>query len=122
MAVLRNPDEVSRIWTEIASRVVESVQDAQVASWSTIRLQVVSAADASAWSIKLRVTNGQGDADSVEESDILCDLIQKLIESKHLFFDPVWFGFTLRASVTGKCEIDFNYDPDCDNDDTFYED
>ena len=36
-------------------------------------------------------------------------------------FPDKWFGFNLTISPDGKCETEFNYDPDCINDPTFYD-
>jgi hypothetical protein len=41
-------------------------------------------------------------------------------DEAELFLDQ-WYGLKLLINPDGKCEVEFNYDPECALDETFFE-
>jgi hypothetical protein len=121
MAQINNAEAVNALWKHIAEETVSCLNSAADADWLSGKLTVVSAPDISSWTKKLRLDLLAKQGVSVSISERLSDAIGAMIESKHGYFEPVWYGFTMTISSDGSCAIDLNYNPDCEDDPSFYD-
>jgi hypothetical protein len=89
-------------------------------TWDRAILDVRYAENGSSWLSKLRAMTPCGDDISVElNHDIDRCLI--LLNSFRKSFGDEWFGLLLTIHADQRCEMKLNYDPNCSEDDSFFD-
>ncbi len=77
---------------------------------------------------KLRMVSPDGSVYSLLDTPLedpppeVMDLIHDLWGIKDEAFPDKWYGLKFKVFPSGKCEVRFNYDPECALDPTFFDD
>jgi hypothetical protein len=70
---------------------------------------------------KVRVELPNGDFQSLSESDNVSQLLSEVWRLRENPFPGKWYGLKLFVLPNGECKTEFNYDPKCSEDPTFFD-
>jgi hypothetical protein len=114
--------EFSALLKQLTAAVVEAAWSVQARSWQEALLDVRSAPDGGSRTLKLRITLRSGGTRSVATAGPIDSLVLRVFHSKDAVFSPTWYGLKLVVTGAGQCDISYNCDPHCEEDDAFYAD
>jgi hypothetical protein len=89
--------------------------------WKRAFLDVRCALTEDMQKLKIRVEFPDGDLHSIRQPYDLSALLTSLQEIKDRSFADKWYGMKLTVFPNGKCETEFDYNPACFNDPTWYD-
>lgn len=116
--------DFNEILSHIAERlVVVAGQAAKKKTWKSVCIDERAGSDDDDSRIgKLRIVLEDGSViKSIHTPRDIKDLIQKAWEIKRTAFPKKWYGLRLAVQPNGKSEAEFDYDPHCVDDETFFE-
>ncbi|MEZ6143352.1 MAG: hypothetical protein R3B84_22520 [Zavarzinella sp.] len=89
--------------------------------WQSAYLDVRGSTDGTSQSMKIRAVLSTGEVVSVKTNSLIEKIVGEVWRIKDEVFSPQWFGLRLDLSSNGECDAKYNYDPQCDEDDSFYD-
>jgi hypothetical protein len=111
--------DFGRMIKQFSSAMLEAIEAESKPGWQFAYLDIRSAPDGSYRDVKLRVVQPDGIAHSVQTTNVMNQIEYQIFQSK---FSPPWYGLKLEVTREGNCKVTFNYDPQCCEDETFYDD
>jgi hypothetical protein len=130
MADLKLPRDFQTILDEVAAMLIEEVR-AEMAdkAWRSLFYDYRREASGDMRISKLRIVLPDGKLSFLDEPPIekipvegrLAPLFNKLWKIRGTAFADKWYGIKITIQADGKCEVDFDYDPECVADPTFFD-
>ncbi len=90
--------------------------------WEAAKLDVRISQNGRNQAAKFRIKLGTETVAKTHPPDEIDRYIDRMWELRPKVLANNWHGFLATVSRDGRCEVTFNYDPDCKNDPTFYDD
>ena len=114
--------EFTKLLKHLAEAVRQAVQASVGKKWKDAYLDVRSPPEGGSRTMKLRVNVSTKKVASVKTTADIDSTILRLFHLKDAAFTPRWYGLKLLVTHSGACEATYNYDPECEADEAFWED
>lgn len=131
MAELQLPRDFQKVLDEVAAILFDEVRTEMAdKAWSSLFYDYRSVASGNTQISKLRIVLPDGELTWLEEPPIekipvesrLAPFFDKLRKIRDTAFADKWYGVKVTIQADGKCKVDFDYDPKCAGDPTFFDD
>lgn len=117
-------DQLNSVLDQIANVLLVATQEEMGGdTWDLAFLDVRGSATSQSLSEKYRIKRADGSLINTLDSpdDLMLPLREVFNLRDEVCPDKKWYGLLVTVFPDKKCEVEFNYDPNCKNDKTFYD-
>ena len=114
--------QFSKLMKRFAQTMQEAIALANIPPWKAVFVDIRSAQDGSYRDAKMRAILDDGTWASVKTTNAMNEVEYLIFQAKDDVFSPPWYGLRIEIIPSGECSVDYNYDPLCCEDESFYAD
>jgi len=117
-------DRFNEVLGEIAGQLLTAVEQSEYQGndWQHVFFDLRSTADGGNQISKVRIRMSDGNLVGLKRPDGIWRLFKELWELRSKTLTNNWYGILISVTPDGDCKAEFNFDPDCMGDDTFFDD
>ena len=106
----------------IAGELAEIADAATGKRWREAYVDARTSQEGGSRTLKLRVSAGKSAERSLDSTASLTALVRRIFKTRETVFAPPWYRMKLVVTKTGECDVTYNYDPGCEENEDFWAD